>query len=207
MSFGIRHLGPLLPDFLARYPQVGLDLRLGDARADLIAEGIDVALRIGVLDDSALRARRLLDVRTVVAAAPGYLARAGTPTHPRELEHHQAILYSHVASPALWHFSHPLEGRCTVRMSGRLRTDNADVATPALLAGAAIAREPEFLIWDELRSGALVELLPEWSSAAAGLHVLTPPSPVRPARVTALIDFLAARFASAPWAHGAAAAR
>ena len=142
MSFGIRHLGPLLPAFLERYPQIEIELSLSDSRIDLIGDGVDVALRIGVLGDSALRARRLFDVRTVLAAAPAYLERAGAPEHPRDLERHAAILYTHVATPALWHFEHPLEGNCTVRVHGRLLANNADVVTPALLAGAASPASP-----------------------------------------------------------------
>lgn len=202
MSFGIQHLGPILPAFLDRFPEVSVDLRLSDEQADLVAQGIDVALRIGVLADSSLRARRLCAVRRPLVASPAYVERHGRPDHPRALEAHRAILYSHLAAPALWHFDHPLEGEVTVRMSGQLIVNNGDVAMPALLAGMGVAIMPEFLIWDELRAGALVELLPGWSSRPAALHVVTPPSTVRPARVTALIDFLARHFVRAPWAHG-----
>lgn len=202
MSFGIQHLGSILPDFLDRYPDVSIDLRLSDEHIDLVAQGIDVALRIGVLADSSLKARRLCAVRRPLVASPAYVERFGRPTHPRELEGHRGILYSHLATPTLWHFANPLEGEVTVRMHGQLMVNNGDVVVPALLAGVGIAIQPEFLIWDELRSGRLVELLPDWSSSAAALHVVTPPGSVRPARVTVLIDFLAKRFLRAPWAHG-----
>lgn len=202
MSFGIRHLGPILPDFLEHYPEVSIDVRLSDEHVDLVAQGIDVALRIGVLADSSLRARRLCAVRRPLVASSAYVERYGRPEHPRELERYPAILYSHLATPTLWHFDHPLEGEATVRMAGPLIVNNGDVTIPALLAGRVMAVMPEFLIWDELRSGALVELLPGWSNKPAALHVVTPPGSVRPARVTALIDFLARRFVRAPWAHG-----
>jgi DNA-binding transcriptional LysR family regulator len=204
MSFGIQHLGPILPAFLDRFPEVSVDLRLSDEQTDLVAQGIDAALRIGVLADSSLRARRLCAVRRPLVASPAYVERHGRPDHPRALETHRAILYSHLAAPALWHFDHPLEGEVAVRMSGQLIVNNGDVAMPALLAGMGVAIMPEFLIWDELRAGALVELLPGWSSRPAALHVVTPPGTVRPARVTALIDFLARHFVRAPWAHGVA---
>lgn len=202
MSFGIKHLGSILPEFLERYPEVSVDLRLSDEHVDLVAQGIDVALRIGVLADSSLRARRLCAVRRPLVASPGYVEEHGRPEHPRDLERHKAIIYSHVATPTLWHFDHPLEGEATVRVQGQLIVNNGDVVVPALLAGVGLALQPEFLIWNELRAGRLVELLPGWSGKLAALHVVTPPGTVRPARVTALIDFLARRFVRAPWAHG-----
>ncbi|OHT20481.1 LysR family transcriptional regulator [Edaphosphingomonas haloaromaticamans] len=202
MSFGIKHLGSILPEFLEKYPEVSVDVRLSDDYIDLVAQGIDVALRIGVLADSSLRARRLCAVRRPLVASPAYIQRYGAPEHPRDIERHHAILYSHLANPTLWHFEHPLEGEVTVRAHGQLTVNNGDIVVPALLEGLGLAIQPEFLIWNELRSGRLIELLPGWSSKPAALHVVTPPGTVRPARVTALIDFLARRFVRAPWAHG-----
>ncbi|MEN3952896.1 LysR family transcriptional regulator [Iodidimonas sp. SYSU 1G8] len=202
MSFGIEHLGDLLPEFLALYPEVTVDLHLSDYAIDLVGQGVDVALRIGALADSSLRARRLCAVRRPLVGSPAYFERHGWPAHPRELESHRAILYSHIASPSLWQFQHPLHGDVTVKVSGQLLTNNGDVVVPALLAGTGVALQPEFLIWRELRDGRLVEALPGWQTTSIALHVVTPPGTLRPARVTALIDFLSARFAHAPWAHG-----
>ena len=202
MSFGIQNLGAILPEFLVRYPEVSLDLRLTDRRVDLIAEGIDVALRIGVLEDSTLRARQLYAIRRLLVASPGYVERHGAPVHPRELEHHPALLFTQTASPGTWHFQHPLEGDCSVRVTGRLMLDNGDVAIPALVAGIGIAVMPEFLVWQAMRDGRLIELLPGWTTSPAALHVVTPPGALRPARVTALIEFLTRHFREAPWAYG-----
>ncbi len=202
VSFGILNLGALLPAFLTRYPLIGLDVRLSDRKADLIAEGIDVALRIGALEDSALRARRLFAVRVPLVAAPSYIAQHGAPAHPRDLERHTAILFTQVATPRTWVFHHPLEGEVSVAMNGRLLLDNGDVGVPALRAGFGVGRTPEFLIWQDLRDGRLVELLPDWSAPLSALHVVTPPGGPRPARVSVLIDFLAAHFHREPWAHG-----
>jgi len=204
ISFGIQNLGAVLPAFLARYPQISVDLRLDDRRVDLVAEGIDVALRIGVLDDSALRARRLFAIRRPLIASPDYVAAHGRPAHPRDLEHHQAIIFTHVAAPSTWRFSHPLEGDYDVRVNGRLHLDNGDVAVQALLAGVGLSLLPEFLVWRLLREGRLVELLPEWAPLLNALHVVTPPGAVRPARVSVLIDFLAQHFRKAPWAYDVA---
>lgn len=201
MSFGIEHLGEALPAFMARYPDVSIDLHLSDYAVDLVGQGFDVALRIGALADSSLRARRLCAVRRPLVGSPAYFERHGRPAHPRDLEAHRAIVYSHLATPDLWHFRHPLEGEATVKVSGPFVTNNGDVVVPALLAGIGVALQPEFLVWRELRDGRLEEALPGWSAPPIALHIVTPPGSLRPARVTALIDFLAARFIEAPWAH------
>jgi DNA-binding transcriptional LysR family regulator len=201
LSLGIQALGTAIPAFLGQYPAVSVDLRLSDRQVDLVAEGIDVALRIGVLDDSTLRARQLYAIRRLLVAAPAYVAQHGAPTHPRELERHPALLFTQLAAPGLWHFRHPLEGECSVRVSGRFLVDNGDVAVPALIAGVGLAIAPEFLVWQALRDGHLVELLPDWTTAPTALHVVTPPGTLRPARVTALIGFLSQYFRHAPWAY------
>jgi DNA-binding transcriptional LysR family regulator len=201
MSFGVLHLAPLIPEFLKAHPGVTIELQLSDARTDLVGEGIDVALRIGTLEDSSLRARRLLDIRRPLVASPAYFERHGRPAHPRELENHQALIYSNMAQPRVWRFTHPLEGSWKVKVSGRLEINNGDAQIPALLAGMGLSPLPEFLIWRELRDGRLEEALPAWSMEPSALYVLTPPSSYRPKRVSALIEFLALSFLRAPWAH------
>ncbi len=200
VSFGIQNLGAILPGFLERFPQVVLDIRLSDRLVDLVADGVDVALRIGALADSALRARHLCTIRVPLVASPSYLARRGPPTHPSDLAEHDTFVFSHLTAPELWHFRHPHQGECSVRVSGRIKLDNADVALPALLAGVGLARVPDFLVWQLLRDGKLVELLPEWQGPQGALNIVTPPGTLRPARVTALIDYLTQQFRHAPWA-------
>jgi DNA-binding transcriptional LysR family regulator len=111
-----------------------------------------------------------------------------------------AMLFTQIPSAGTWQFQHPLEGEYSVRVSGRLSFDNGDIAMPALVAGLGLAILPEFLAWQAIRDGALIELLPEWTMAPTALHVVTPPGAVRPARVTALIEFLAQRLRRAAWA-------
>ena len=192
VTFGIQAIGPLLPRFLARHPAVSLDLRLSDRMVDLVADGVDLAVRIGVLPDSSLRARTLFPLYRPLVASPGYVERHGLPLHPSDLHHHDAIVFSHLAAPETWHFHHPSEGEVMVRVKGRLRLDNADVAMPALLAGVGLAQIPGFALGQALSDGSLVELLPHWVSVAGAVHLVTPPGPMRPARVTALIEFLEA---------------
>jgi len=189
MSFGISNVAPLLATFLKEHPGVEIDLHCSDARVDIVAEGFDVALRIGELADSSLRARRLGDIAAHLVASPAYLAEHGTPTHPNELGEHRLLSYSNVTGP--WRFRHPGGAEVSVRPQGPLTANSGDALVPAVLAGLGIARLPGFIIGPYLTGGQAVEILQDWTPPPIGLHLLTPPSPLRPARVEALIAWLA----------------
>lgn len=191
MSFGVTNVAPLLTEFLLTYPDIEIDLHLSDARVDIVAEGFDVALRIATLTDSSLRARRLCGIASHVVAAPAYLAAHGTPAHPADLAEHRLFGYSNVAGP--WRFTGADGGETFVKAVGPLTANSGEALVPALVAGLGIARLPDFIVGDLLASGAVVEILPDWRPAEIGLHLLTPPSPLRPARVEALMTFLAER--------------
>ena len=191
MSFGITNVAPLLAEFLAAHPGIEVDLHLSDARVDIVAEGFDVALRIAELPDSSLRARRLCTINSYIVAAPNYLAANGTPTHPAQLGEHRLFGYSNVVGP--WRFHGPGGAEVSVRAQGPLTANSGEAILPALVAGLGIARLPEFIVGAALASGALVSILADWAPAPIGLHLLTPPSPLRPARVEALIAFLSMR--------------
>lgn len=199
LSFGIAYLGAMLPAFLEAYPEITVDFALSDRKVDLVAEGFDVALRIASLDDSSLLSRRLCTVRLLLVASPDYLARHGMPTHPAELSRHCALAYTG-GSSRMWRFTHPTFGEEIVEPPVRVWTDNADLLNPALVAGQGLAIQPEFLIWRELRDGQLAVAMPEWSVTSLGLHLVMPPSPLRPLRVQVLVDYLARELAQAPWA-------
>ncbi|HEU0066322.1 MAG TPA: LysR family transcriptional regulator [Sphingomonas sp.] len=188
MGFGVTHVAPLVADFLTANPQVEIDLHLSDARVDIVAEGFDVALRIADLPDSSLRARRLCSIAAHIVAAPSYLAAHGEPKHPGALGEHRLLGYSNIAGP--WRF-HGADGtEIVVRPKGPLTANSGDAMVPAIIAGLGIARLPSFIIGPHLASGALVPILQPWTPRPVGLHLLTPPSPLRPVRVEALIAFL-----------------
>lgn len=193
LTFGIRHLAPMLAEFMGEHPAIQIDLRLSDAFVDIVGEGIDVAIRIAELPDSSLRARRLGPVRGHVVGAPAYFARAGRPRHPADLANHACFLYTNTATPEQWRFRRAGGEEVTVRISGPIRTDNGDAMLPALRAGLGLAWLPEFLLSDDLAAGTLETVLDDWSGSAAALHLVTPPGTLRPARVEALIAFLDVR--------------
>ncbi|AMG75668.1 LysR family transcriptional regulator [Sphingopyxis granuli] len=189
MSFGIKVLGPPLAAFLERHPAVEIEVALSDARQDLIAEGIDLALRIAPLADSSLLVRTIAPVAASVLASPAYLASHGTPRHPLDLGAHRLIGYGHRERAAPLRF-HRAREEATVMPTGPLFANNGDVMVPLLVAGGGIAVLPDFIVEEALASGALVKILTDWSLPQAYLHLLSPPSRLRPARVRALSDYL-----------------
>ena len=203
MSFGLLHLGPLLPDFLARYPEVSIDLNLSDQKLDLVAEGYDLAIRIARLADSSLLARKLCDMRVLLVGAPRYFEAFGEPRHPRELAQHRCFTYSNVESPDLWRFTHETEGEQAVSVAGAMRVNNAEVLSASLQAGLGVALQPEFICWRELRAGTLRAAMCDWRPPQPSLHVVSPPGRLRPARVKVLSEFLVERISATPWATGA----
>lgn len=201
MSFGVARLAPILPDFMKAHPEVALDVQFNDKQVDLVAERFDLALRIASLDDSSLLARRLCRVRILLVGSPAYFEQHGRLRHPRDLANHKALQYAYSRSGTTWRFRHKWHGEFTQVMSTNLIANNAEALTPALLAGLGVALQPEFLAWQDLQSGALETVMDEWEVEPIALHIVTPPGRNRPVRVQAFIDYLAERFAQAPWAQ------
>ena len=200
MSFGVSRLAPMLPDFLQAHPDVQLEIELGDEQVDLVGNRFDLALRIAALADSSLLARRLCSVRVLLVGAPDYFARHGRPAHPRDLARHRSLRYAYAPGGSAWRFRHPRHGEFTQLVPAQLQANNAEAFLPALRAGLGLALQPEFLVWQDLRDGTLETALDDWQQAPIALHIVTPPGRRRPARVQALIGYLAARLAAEPWA-------
>src|ERR1700719_2600786 len=194
MSFGLLHVAPLLPEFLATFPEVSIDLHLSDAHVDLIGEGFDAAIRIAVLPDSSLVVRRLCEMPRYLVGSPTYLNKHGRPRHPLHLAQHRCISYSYATAAETWRFTK--DGKsAAVRPSGPLRVNNGDAMMPALIAGTGLGILPEFILREALAARRLERLLPDWSLPLGAVYWVTPPGGPRPKRVEVLGDFLVEKLA------------
>ena len=194
MTLGLLHVAPLIAEFLAKHPGIEIDLNLTDGKVDIVADGFDVALRIADLPDSSLRSRRLGPVTAHIVAAPSYLQLHGRPTHPAQLGERPCFAYTNVTGP--WRFQGPDGGEAAVRPKGPLSANSGDALLPALRAGLGIGILPDFIVGPDLASGTLEAILTGWTLPPIALHLLTPPSNLRPARVETLIAFLVDRMRS-----------
>jgi DNA-binding transcriptional LysR family regulator len=195
MSFGMKAVAPLLPEFLKAFPEVSIDLHLSDATVDLIGEGFDAGLRIARLPDSSLIARRLCAMPRYTVAAPSYLKRYGRPTHPMQLADHKCFGYAYLSTPNVWHYTNAAGEQASVRPGGPLRVNNGEALVPALVAGLGIADLPDFIIGETIASGEVEVILKGWKQPEGAVHLVTPPGGPRPARVEVLADFLTRHFA------------
>ena len=195
MSFGVKAVAPLLPEFLKAYPEVSIDLHLSDATVDLIGEGFDAGLRIARLPDSSLIARRLCAMPRYTVAAPSYLKKYGRPTHPMQLADHKCFGYAYLSTPNVWHYTNAAGEQASVRPGGPLRVNNGAALVPALVAGLGIADLPDFIIGEAIAAGEVEVILKGWKQPEGAVHLVTPPGGPRPARVEVLADFLTRHFA------------
>jgi DNA-binding transcriptional LysR family regulator len=172
VQFGRRHVAPIVSAFLNEYPDVRVELSLNDRNLDLIEEGLDLAVRIGLLSDSSLVVRHVGDVRRVVVASPAYLARRGVPRTPPDLAAHDTI-FGMARSPAReWRFG-PSPRGAVVRLSPRLLVDDVEAQLQAVRAGRGIARPLSYQVTDELAAGTLVRLLQNFEPAALPVQLVT----------------------------------
>ena len=199
MSFGFLHLAPALPDFLARYPEVAVDLAMNDRFVDLIDEGFDVAVRIGAMEDSSLIARRLAPIRRVVCASPAYFEARGLPLSPDDLKGHECLFNSNIASSQEWRFTAPDGKSWPVEVKGRLSANNGDALRAAALQGLGIVNLPTFIVGGDLQAGALVTALDEFISQDMAMSAVYPHSRHLSPKVRAFVDFLADRFGPRPY--------
>lgn len=195
--FGMREVIPRLPEFLARYPLLRVDLRVSDAYQDLVAEGVDVAIRLGRLADSAFGARRLAALPRFVVAAPGYLKARGMPRHPADLAGHDCIVGSKGSGRESWVFKR--RGTViSVDVAGRVQTDSAPGRQAGALAGLGIARVSAAMCAAELRSGALVPVLAGYALEPVQVHAVFPGGPRPSYKVQAFADYMAAALDAGP---------
>jgi len=198
VSFGLLHLAQLWAGFLAAHPNVSLEVALSDRMVDLVEEGFDVAIRIARLPSSSLVSRKLSTTRMVLCASPRYLQEHGTPEHPSDLAAHQVLAYTLLTTGDAWEFEGP-EGPVTVKVTPRMHTNSGDTCRAAALGHQGIILQPTFLIGEDLRSGALVEVLPQYRSLELGIYALYPTRKHVLPKVRLLIDHLVRAFADQAW--------
>lgn len=199
ISFGVRYIAPLIPAFSALHPGVTVDLGLNDRYVDLIDEGWDMTVRIGRLADSRLIARRLASTKMVVAATPAYLDAHGRPRGVGDLLDYNCLSYSLSDATGAREWIFGTRNQLRVPIRGNFIANNGDALVAAALSGQGILYGPDFLIADHVAAGRL-ELLPldEPTYDMAGIFAVYPPDRRPPAKVRAMVDFLAAAFAGVP---------
>lgn len=189
-SFAIRAVVPRLPVFLQRHPELKVELLMDDLRQDLVTEGVDVALRFGPLPDSNALAKRIGSTPRVVAAAPSYLARAGTPQLPADLATHSVIVGPSLAGH-VWSFRH--EGTAfSVRVDGKLSVSVNEVSTVAAVAGLGIVSMSLAGCIKEIEEGTLVRILPEWDMGSFEVNAVFAAGRAAKPSARAFADFLIA---------------
>lgn len=198
MSFGFLHLAPAIPDFLARYPEIEVDLTLTDRFVDLIEEGCDLAVRIGSPADSSLIARKLAPSRKVVCGAPGYFRRRGIPKTPQELAAHNCLNYSHLSPKEEWTLRGP-DRTYVIEVGGNFRVNNGDALQAAVREGLGIALLPTFIVGEDLKAGRLQSVLNEFEPSETAIYAVYPHNRHLSPKVRSFVDFLAARFAPRPY--------
>jgi DNA-binding transcriptional LysR family regulator len=200
IAFGTHQLLPLLPDLRRRYPRLRIALDLDDRRVDLVAEGVDVAIRFGALGDSSLIARKIGWTTRIICAAPAYLARNGLPETPDDLSRHDCLVFRDPAIAHLnrWPFRTPA-GRREIAVTGPFMLGDGETLYRLALDGLGVARLSRFVADAALRDGRLVPLLASWQiDDQTPLHAVYPHRRHLPPRVSAFVEFLVERFGAKP---------
>jgi DNA-binding transcriptional LysR family regulator len=207
VSFGARHLAPLLPRYCEQHPDVTLDITLADRQVDLVEEGYDLAIRIARELHTTLVARRLAPARLQLVAAPAYLAAHGTPATPADLAQHRCLGYAYTRGGNEWELGGP-GGPHIVPLKGPMKANNGDLLHEATLAGAGIALQPTFIAGPALASGALRALLQQYPAPLLDIYAVYPSRRHLSAKVRTFVDFLVANLGDRPawddWLHGPA---
>lgn len=194
-DFGVAHLSPMLRYFLMEYPQINVNMVLENRNVELISEGFDMAIRIGEMEDSSLRTRRITETTQRLIAAPSYLAAHGRPARIDDLNAHRLLHYSAQVSNNLWKLTAPSGEVRQVRTGGWLTVNDGQSLLKAAEDGLGIAYLPSFLYQDAMRRGTVVDVIPELPREVLGIHVVYPAGRFTQPKVRAFIDFMVARFA------------
>lgn len=201
--FGDAFLPGLVTEYATRWPEVHVEVLLTRRRVDLVEEGVDVAVRIGHVDDPQLVATRLGPARVRYCASPAYLQRRGIPSTPEQLRDHDCILVGTETGPVRWPFRARTgpRGSTTPRLvpvAGRMRTNSFTIAHAAALAGLGIAIFPEFACAEDLRAGQLVAVLDDWLVEVGAVSIVHARSRSLPVRVRTFVELAIERLARTP---------
>lgn len=193
VSFGANALIAAIDDYLARYPEVQIELTLNDRIVNLVEEGYEVAVRIGSLPDSSLIARPLHPYRMVVCAAPAYLEAHGTAQSPEQLKAHNCMGFMYSIGQTQWRFTNG-DGTSNVEIKGNLRVNNGQALRTAALRGMGIIMQPEVLLADDIAAGRLVRILPEQELPSYPMHLVYPSHRNMTPKLKSFVEFMVARF-------------
>ena len=198
VAFGTLHIAPALPEFLARHPEVRIDMVIGDRFVDLAEEGFDVAIRIAKEPAPNLVARKLAAVNRKICATPGYFIRQGVPQTPADLAKHNCLTYTHFNPQDPWRLRGP-GGDISVSATGNLRLNDDEALSAAVLGGLGIALLPTFIVGGDLQAGRLRAVLSDYVPLERHIWAVYLPNRHLPAKVRAFIDFLLDRFSPDPY--------
>ena len=198
VAFGTLNIAPALPEFLALYPGVRIDMAIGDRIVDLADEGFDVAVRISKEPAPNLVARKLAAVNRKICATPGYFERHGVPQTPQDLARHNCLSYTHFNPQETWRLRGP-SGDIAVPISGNLRLNDDEALSAAVLGGLGVALLPTFIVGRDLQAGRLQAVLSDYVPSERHIHAVYLPARHVPTKVRAFIDFLRERFSPEPY--------
>ena len=194
VSFGSHSLVPALTEYMDRHPDVSIELTLDNRRPNLVDEGFELAIHIGDIDEPGVVARPLQPYRRRLAAAPGYLAHHGLPTHPRQLCEHSCLGLSYWRRHDRWRLVGPGGEMCEVAVQGRFTANQGNALRIAALHGVGIVLQPDVVLADDLAAGRLIAVLPEWSLMPSPMYLVYPQDRRPTAKLRSVVDFLLARF-------------
>jgi DNA-binding transcriptional LysR family regulator len=199
MTFGTMHITPLVAEFCTRYPDIEIELELNDRHVDMVDEGYDLAVRIGRLNDSTLRGRKLVSCGIKTIAAPSYLELKGEPREPQDLSKHNCLLYSYASDLYHWSYIHSGEA-VRVPVNGNFKSNNGRAVLEACIAGLGITVLPDFICGPSLKQGLVKEILVHDHRDPVDVYVLYPANRYVAGKVRAFIDFIVEKFATKqPW--------
>jgi DNA-binding transcriptional LysR family regulator len=194
-DFGVNHLSPVLGEFLEEFPDITVNMVLNNRYVELISEGFDMAVRIGEMEDSSLRARKLTETTRRMIASPDYLQKYGRPMRIDDLNEHKLLHYSSQANGSVWKLTAPSGEKRQVRTAGGLSVNDGQSLLNAAISGLGIAYLPSFLYAQAMKDGQVVDVIPDLPVETQGIYAVYPPGRFTQPKVRAFIDFLVNAFA------------